>query len=164
MLIPFLGKLSVAQAITASDEDSENVMEIMADGAGRDYGHITDAWWIVDTNVIAAGDSADTFKFSLVLAKEAALTNVIEVAAVTITGIADIRLATAGRHIMAINVGKMLKDILDTDGSDYEFLGQQNTLSAGATISIDSVVSGSEPHTESHRMSTESGVGVPSNP
>lgn len=160
MIKPFLGTLSQAQAITAADEISENVMQITA----ADYANITDPWWVVDTSVIAAGDSADTFKFELVLAQEAALTNVKQVCAVEITGIADKRLATAGRHILALNVGKMLKDILDTDLSDYPFIGMLNTLSAGATISLDAVLSNSEPATEYHRMKTVSPVGVATNP
>lgn len=160
MIKPFLGTLSQAQAITASDEDSEDVMEIVAD----DYNNITDVWWVVDTNVIAAGDSADTFTFALVVSQENTLDTNKEVCSVTITGIADIRLATAGRHIIAINVGKQLKDMLDTDGSDFPFIGMLNTLSAGATISIDAVLSNSAPATEYHRMKTVSAVSVPTNP
>jgi hypothetical protein len=158
MIKPFLGTLAQAQAITDADEISENVMQIVAE----DYGSITDVWWVVDTNVIAA--TVGTLKFELVLAQEAALTNVVQVACVEIAAITDLRVATAGRHITAINVGKVLKDMLDTDLSDYPFIGMKNTLSTGTTISIDAVLSNSEPATEYHRMKTVSPVGIPTNP
>lgn len=155
MIIPSLGKLCVAQAITDADQISENVIQLPA----TDYAHITDAWWVVDTNVVAA--TVGTLKFELVLAQEAALTNVVQVACVDIAAITDKRVATAGRHIVAMNVGKMLKDMLDTDGSDYPFIGEKHTLSSNTTITINSVLSTSEPPTESHRMQTVSNVTVP---
>jgi hypothetical protein len=158
MVIPKLGKLSTAQDLTAGATDSENVIQLPT----TDYVHITDVWWVVDTETIATGDGSDTFQFQLVLAQEAALNNVKEVVSRTITGYADKALATAGRHIIAINVGKMLKDMLDTDGSDYEFIGMISTISAGATVSINAVLSHTEPQDESHRMTTVSNVGLPS--
>jgi hypothetical protein len=155
MIIPSLGKLCVAQAITDADEISENVIQLPA----TDYAHITDVWWVVDTNVAAA--TAGTLKFELVLAQEAALTNVVQVACVEIAAITDLRVATAGRHIVAMNVGKMLKDMLDTDGSDYPFIGMKNTLSTSVTITINAVLSPTEPQTEMHRMGTVSNVTIP---
>jgi len=162
MIKPYLSTMSQAQAITAADEDSEDVMQLEA----ADYNSITDAWWVVDTNVKAAGDDSDTFKFELVLSQDAALTPETnkQVCCVEITDIADKRLATAGNHIISINVGKHLKDMLEDDLSDYPYIGQLNTLSAGATISIDAVLSNSEPPTIDHRMVTVSPVSTPSNP
>ena len=157
MIIPALGKLSVAQAITAADEDSTNVIQLPA----ADYIGFTDLWWVVDTAVIAAGDGSDTFAFSLVMSQEAALTTNKEIASVSITDIADLRLATIGRHIVALNVGLMMANMLDTDASDYPFIGQTNTLSAGATISINSVLSTSVPRSEPHRMTVTSPVTIP---
>ncbi|MHC4387345.1 MAG: hypothetical protein ACYSX1_01925 [Planctomycetota bacterium] len=155
MIIASLGKLCVAQAITDADEISENVIQLPA----TDYVGITDVWWVVDTNVVAA--TAGTLKFELVLAQEAALTNVVQVACVDIAAITDKRVATAGRHIVAMNVGKMLKDMLDTDGSDYPFIGEKHTLSTSTTITINSSLSPTEPQTEMHRMATVSNVTIP---
>ncbi len=157
MILAALGKLSVAQAITAADEDSTNVIQIPA----ADYVAFSDLWWVVDTAVIAAGDGSDTFDFSLVMSQEAALTTNKVVCSVSITGIADLRLATIGRHIIAINVGKQMVNMLDTDASDYPFIGQINVLSAGATVSINAALSPTEPRTEPHRMVVTSDVGTP---
>jgi len=166
MIIPALGKLSLAsdstapnlgQDITASDEDCGNVIQLPA----ADYIGFTDLWWVVDTAVIAAGDDSDTFTFALVMSQEAALTTNKEVASVSITDIADLRLATVGRHIVALNVGLMMANMLDTDASDYPFIGQTNVLSTGATISIHSVLQTSVPRSEPHRMTVTSPVTIP---
>lgn len=159
MLIPFLGKFAVAQALTSGTTDSENVMAVHVDGDGKDYSNITDVWLTIDTNVAAGGSGALTF--DLVLAKEAALNNVISVVQIKIAAVTDKRVAEAGRHITAINIGKVLKDMLDTDGSDYEFIGLIVTLTSSATISYDASLGGAEPATEYHRMKTKSEVGVP---
>jgi hypothetical protein len=157
MLIASLGKLSVAQDLTAGATDSQNVIQMPA----VDYANITDAWWVIDTETIAAGDAADTFKFELVLSQESTLDTNKQVCAVEITGIADLRLATAGRHIVSLNVGKMLKEMLDTDGSDYPFIGLISTISAGSTVSINASLSPTEPQSETHRQITESNVDIP---
>lgn len=158
MIIASLGKLSVAQDITASDEDSTNVIQI----AAVDYAAFSDLWWVVDTYTAAAGDGSDTFEFQLVMAQtETPLATFKTVAKVDITGIADLRLATPGRHIVALNVGKMMVNMLDTDASDYVYIGQKNTLSAGATISINAILSQNEPDTEPHRQVVTSPVTVP---
>ena len=158
MIIPYLGKLSVAQALTAGSTDSTNVMEIPSD----DYNNITDAWLAIDTVVAAGGAGAITI--DLVVAKDDALANIVKVVTITIAAVTDLRVATAGRHITAINIGKVLKDMLDTDGSDYEFIGIIYTLGGSATLTASAVLSNSEPPTESHRMVTVSPVSTPSNP
>ena len=156
MIIPFLGKLSVAQAITGSDENSENQIQV----AAIDYANLTDVWWVVDTVVVAA--TAGTLKFALVLATSNTLGTSVEVCSVLIAAITDKRVATIGRHIVSLNVGKMLKDMLDTDGSTYPFIGQKNELAGTTTITIDSVLSTSEAATEYHRQVTGPGItGVP---
>ena len=111
MIIPSLGKLCVTQALTDADDISDNVLQIPA----IDYVAMTDVWWVVDTNVIAA--TVGTIKLSLVMATGANLATSVQVACVEIAAITDKRVAKAGRHIVAMNVGKMLKDMLDTDGS-----------------------------------------------
>lgn len=154
MIIPALGKLSVAQALTSGNEISENVIQLPA----TDYAHITDVWWVVDTVVAAATTS--TLKFELVLATAAGLDTAVQVACVDIAAITDTRVATAGRHIVAMNVGHMLKEMLDTDGSTYPFIGEKHTISA-ATITINSVLSHTRPPSETHRMVTVSNVSTP---
>jgi hypothetical protein len=158
MILPFLGILSTAQDLTSGSTDSENVIQLPA----TDYIGITDVWWVVDCETVATGDGSDTFDFILYLSQEATLDTNIEVCSVGFTGYADIRIATAGRHIAALNVGKMLKDMLDTSGSDYPFIGMISTISAGSTVSINAALSNSEPQTEYHSQVNVSNVGTPS--
>ncbi len=155
MILASLGKLSVAQAITDSDEISENVIQ----SAALDYVNFSDLWWVVDTAVVAA--TAGTLKFALVLATTAALTTSVEVCSVLIAAITDLRVATIGRHIVALNLGKTLTQMLDDDGSTYPFIGIKYTLSASTTITVDAALSPTAPWTEYHKMVTESPVGVP---
>lgn len=155
MILAQKGKLCVAQAITDANEISEHVIQYDA----VDYAAITDLWWVVDTNVIAA--TAGTLKFALVMATAAGLGTAVEVCSVLIAAITDKRVATVGRHIIAINVGKMLKEMLETDGSSYAFIGMKNTLSASTTITINAALSPTEPPTLHHKMTIVSPVGVP---
>lgn len=158
MRLDRLGKLSTAQDLTSdSTTDSENVIEVQA----LDYGHPTDVWWVVDCETVATGESDDTFQFQLMLSKESTLDTNVEVLSRTVTGYASACLATAGKHIIAVKVGKMLKDLLSTDGSDYEFIGMISTISAGATVSINASLSNSEPGTEYQTQVVDSNVTVP---
>lgn len=161
MILTAFGTLSVAQTITNSNEISENVIEYTPDSSGVDYSAMTDIWWIVSTSVIATGDGSDSYKFALVMATSAGLGSSIEVCSVLIEDKLDLRVATVGRFIAAFNIGKMLKQALETDGSGYEFIGMKNTLTAGSTISIDAELSPTEPHTIHHKMATESNVTTP---
>jgi hypothetical protein len=155
MILAQKGKLSVAQAITDADEISENVIQY----AAEDYAAMTDLWWVVDTNIVAA--TVGTLKFALVMATAAGLGSSVEVCSVLIAAITDKRVAMAGRHIVAINVGKMLKEMLEEDGSDYAFIGMKNDLGTGVTITINASLSPTEPPTIHHRMTIVSPVGVP---
>jgi len=156
MILPQKGKLSVAQAITDADPISENVIQL----AAVDYRGPTDLWWVVDTNVIAA--TAGTLKFALVMDTSAALTAApLEICSVLIAAITDLRVATAGRHIVALNVGKMIQEMIETSGSDYVFVGMVYTLSAAVTITCNAVLSTTEPHTIHHKMVNVSNSAVP---
>lgn len=153
MILASLGKLSVGQAITDADEISENVIQI----AAVDFSAMTDLWWVVQTNVIAA--TAGTLKFELVLDTQVGLDGTQrQVMAVEIAAITDLRVATTGRFIAAFNVGKQMMQFLEADGSDYEFIGMENTLSTSTTITIDAWLSFTEPHTLQHRMQVESNI------
>jgi len=151
MILASLGKLAVKQALTSSNQDSTNVIQI----AAVDWAAMTDLWWVVQTTTVAATTS--TFKFALVLSKEATLDTNIEVMSVLIAAITDLRVATVGRFIAAFNVGKMLKQILETDVSDYAYIGGLRTVSAG-TISVNEFLSFAEPHTIDHRMTVDSNI------
>lgn len=157
MILPHLGKLAAAQDLTAGATDSTNVIEF----AAIDWGEYTDLWWTVDTETIATGDAADTFAFQLLLSQESTLDTNIEVLSRTVTGYQAYSVGTAGNHIVCCNVGKMFNEILGTGLSDYEFIGMISTVSAGATISINAALSGTEPPTISHAQSVVSNVGVP---
>jgi hypothetical protein len=153
MILASLGKFSVAQAITDADEISENVIQI----ATVDWGAMTDVWWVVQTNVVAA--TAGTLKFELVLDTQVGLDGTqVQVCCVDIAAITDKRTATAGRFIAALNVTKTLAMMLEEDVSDYAFIGMENTLSAATTITIDAWLSFTEPHTLQHRMEVESNI------
>lgn len=157
MILATLGKLCVAQDLTVGSTDSTNVMQLPA----TDYAALTDVWWVVDCETVATGDASDTFDFVLYMSKEATLDTNIEVLSVGFTGYEDKRIATAGRHIAAFNIGKVLKEMLETAGSDYPFVGMISTISSGSTVSINAALSPTEPHTIHHKMTTVSGVGVP---
>jgi len=151
MILASLGKLASKQDITSSDEDSTNVIKI----AAVDWAAMTDLWWVVQTTTVAA--TASTFKFALVLAKEAALTNTIEVMSVLIAAITDKRVATVGRFIAAFNIGKQMKQLLETDASDYAYIGGLREVSAG-TISVNESLSFTEPRTIDHRQVVDSNI------
>jgi hypothetical protein len=55
----------------------------------------------------------------------------------------------------------MLKEMLETDGSSYAFIGMKNTLSASTTITINASLSPTEPQTLHHKQVITSPVGVP---
>jgi hypothetical protein len=150
-----LGVLSKAQAITDADEISENVVK----GTAADFAAMTDVWWVVDTAVAAA--TAGTLKFALVLATAAGLGTSIEICSVLVAAITEARVATAGKRIIAINVGKTIKDIIGSSGDTYYFLGMKNTLSASTTISINAALSNSEPRSGDATQVVDSNVGIP---
>ena len=155
MILDQKGKLSVAQALTAGSTDSTNVIQMVA----ADYAGLTDLWLTVDTNVAAGGSG--TIKIALVISTEAALTTTVEVCSVLCAAVTDLRVATAGRHIIAANIGKMLKEIMETTGDTYYFVGLIYTLGSSATLTADAVLSPSEPQTIHHKMVTESNVALP---
>jgi len=155
MIKPEIGDLSVAQALTAGSTDSTNVIDLQA----LNYAGLTDLWAVVDTAVIATGDGSDTFQFQWVVSAEATLDTNKELVSVTVTGYADSRLATAGKHIMALNIGKMFRDIAT---STYRYLGVINVISDGATISVNTMLSNSEPPSLYHAQVVDSNVTLPS--
>lgn len=155
MILASLGKFSVDQDITGSDEISENVIKI----AAVDWGAMTDLWWVVQTTTIAAGDGSDTLKFELVLDTAVGLDGTQrQVCCVDIAAITDKRVATVGRFIAAFNIGKQMAMMLEEDLSDYQYIGMENTLSSGTTISINANLSFTEPHTLQHRQVVESNI------
>jgi hypothetical protein len=158
MILPTLGKLSTAQAFTsAQTKDSENVILMPA----VDWAGLTDVWWVVDTTVVATGDNSDTYQFQLVLSQESTLDTNVEVLSRTVTGYASKCLATAGLHIVCVNLGKMINEIMQADLSDYPYLGQITAVSNGATLTMDAAITPVEPSTRSHAQTTVSNVGVP---
>lgn len=158
MILTAFGTLSAAQVVT-NTEDSDNVIQYTPDGSGVAYSAMTDIWWVVST--YTAADVEGTLKFELVMAQESGLSNVLQVCCVDIAVIGDKRVATAGRFIAAINVGKTLKQMIEDTGSDYEFIGMIITLAGSTTITIDAELSPTEPHTIHHKMATESNVTTP---
>lgn len=153
MILTSVGNFSVAQDITGSDEISENVIQI----ATVDWGAMTDVWWCVQTETAAA--TAGILKFELVMDTQVGLDGTqVQVCCVDIAAITDLRVATAGRFIAALNVSKMLAMILEDDASDYAFIGMENTLAGSTTISINAWLSFTEPVTIQHRMQVESNI------
>lgn len=158
MILDAKGKLCIAQTIaSAQTDDSDNVIQY----AALDYVAMTDMWWVVDVNVVATGNSGDEYTFQLVMAKEAGLSNIKEVMSRKVIDFEDPSIATAGRHIIAVNLGKMLKDMLDEDGSDYPFIGMIIDVTDGGEIVIDASLSPTEPHTVHHKMAYTTNVTIP---
>lgn len=157
MILAKLGKLCVAQDLTATTQISDHVIYMPA----IDWGAVTDVWLVIDTETIATGDASDTYAFHLVMSAAAALTSTVEVLALTITGYADHRLATAGNRILAVNLGKQLNEMLGTSLSDYPYIGLSMTVSTGGTLSVNAQLSPTEPRTIPHAQTVVSNVGVP---
>ena len=155
MILATLGKLSVNQALTATTIDSDNVITLPA----KDYIAFADAWLVI-TTVVAAGGSG-TLTFDLVMSQEDTLDTNIVVVRSYLAAVTDKRAATIRRHIVALNLGKMLVQMLDDSGSDYPYVGMVYVLTSSATITVDAAISPTEPWTEYHRMVTVSPVGVP---
>ncbi len=164
MILDKLGVLSTAQDLTNGSTASENQIKMSA----RDWSQITDAWLAVDCETAAGGDTGDTFKFELRVATSTALTTHKQVCCVDITSNADRRLATAGKPIAGMNIGKSLKSacqaLIDAQSlvdTDFIYAGLYTTISAVGTISINAALSPHEPPTEDHRQVVDSNVGIP---
>ncbi len=155
MILATLGKLSVAQSLTAGTTDSTNVITLPA----KDYIAFADAWLVITTVVIGSGSG--TLTFDLVMSQEDTLDTNVSVVRTYLASEADVRAATVNRHIAALNLGKMLVQMLNDSGSDYPYVGLVYTLSSSAAITVDAAISPTEPWTEYHRMTTVSPVGVP---
>ena len=155
MILATLGKLSIAQALTDADDISDNVISMTA----ADWAGMTDVWLTVDTNVVAA--TSGTIKIALVVATAANLSTSQEVVSALVAAITEARVANAGRHIIAVNVGKMLKEMMEDSGDTYYFVGLKTDLSTGVTITIYASLSPTEPQTLHHKMQTESNVTTP---
>ena len=155
MLLEELGVLSTAQDLTVGATDSENVIDL---GAIADVGY-GEMWLTIETETIATGDSADTFKFQLVISEETTLDTNIEVVSRTVTGFASEELANVDRQILMVEVGQLIGElkIATTD----RYLGLISTISAGATISINAAMSPSKPRTRDNTQVTRSNIGVP---
>lgn len=152
MILASLGKLSVKQTLTGT-EISENVIQI----ATVDFAAMTDLWWVVQTSTVASVEGAMSFK--LVLDTQFGLDGTqVEVMGVDIAGITDLRVATVGRFIAAFNIGKQMMQMLETDASDYAFIGMENVCAGSTTIGIDASLTFVEPGTLKHRMQVESNI------
>ena len=151
MILASIGKFSVAQDYT-STEDSTNVIQI----AAVDWAAMTDLWWVVQTSTIAA--TAGTIKVALVMSQETTLDTNLEIMSVLIAAITDLRVATVGRYIAAFNLGKQLKQMAETDASDYPYLGMIVTCAGSTSISLDAELSFTEPPTIPHRMTVDSNI------
>lgn len=170
MILAKLGELSTAQDLTAGATVSENVV---VDSAILGHG-ITDVYLVIDTETVNDGNggSSSTYTFSLRVATSAALTTYKEILSVVITGATDLRLLTAGRHIIAANIGAILSQAIRdfrseqslTDASSV-YIGIMSTLADGngtANISINAALSPTKPPTADRAIKVESPVGVPS--
>jgi hypothetical protein len=155
MILEELSVLSTAQDLTVGATDSENVIDL---GAIADVGY-GEMWLTIETETIATGDSADTFKFQLVISEETTLDTNIEVVSRTVTGFASEELANVDRQILMVEVGQLIGElkIATTD----RYLGLISTISAGATISINAAMSPSKPRTRDNTQVTRSNIGVP---
>jgi len=161
MILDRLGKMEAgALALVAGAVDSTNVIQV----AALDFAHPTDLWWVVDTHTAAGGGTSSTYQFQLILSQESTLDTNIQILSRTVTGAASACIATAGKHIIACNVGKMIKDLMGEAGSDYAYIGMIITLADGngtATLKVNGALSNSEPQTEYAAQVVDSNVSVP---
>jgi len=160
MLLAEKGILSKAQAFTANGSGavSSNVILIPAVAGVAP----TDLWLAVETAVAAGGGTSSTYKIQLLVDTAASLaSDPKEVLSVLITGAADARIATAGKPILAVNIGKMLAQLMS---ATVIYVGAWITLADGngtASLSINAALSNSEPRTEDKSQIVDSPVGVP---
>jgi len=156
MILASLGKLSVAQTLTGT-EISTNVIQIDT----VDWGAMTDLWWVVQTTTAATVEGA--MEFALVFDTQVGLDGTqLQIMNVEIAAIGDLRVATVGRFIAAFNIGKVMKQMLETDLSDYAFIGMEYTCAGSTTLAVNASLSFTEPHTIHHKMPTVSNVIPPS--
>ena len=156
-----LGQLQIGTtALAAGAVDSDYTITV----AAADYAHPTDLWWVVTTTVApTTAGTTSTFKFDLVLATELALTTKVEILSRTVTSTASACLEL-GKNIIACNIGKMLKDLLEDAGSDYCYIGMILTLADGngnADLQVAASLSNSEPNTVYAAQVTDSNVTIP---
>ena len=164
MILDKPGVLSRAQDLTFGSAASTDQIKMTA----KAWSGYTDLFLVVDTETIATGNGSDTYKYELRVATSEALTTYLQVLCVDITGYADARLATAGNHVLNINVGKAVRDRAQalrvaqslTDAS-YIYVGLYSTVSDGATHSINAALSPTEPQSDYFAQPVWSNVGVP---
>ena len=161
MILDAMGILDANGAkLTGATTISQNVIKLPE----VDFSGITDIWLDIQTAVIAtAGDGSDTFQFQLVADTQVALDGTsVEIISHTVTGYADVRLATAGRRIFCVNLGETLMDPF-FDTATYRYLGLNSILSATTNISINASLSTVKPQSDVlyNRQVTRSPVGLP---
>jgi hypothetical protein len=164
-----VGVLSTEQDLVAGAAASENqIVDYAVVGSGP-----ADLWWVIETETVHDGNggTSSTYTFSLRVATSTALTTYKEVLSVVITGALDKRLLTAGKQIVAANVGTMLiqaikdfrteQSLADTDDV---YIGIMSTLADGngdANISINASLMPGKPRTEDSAITVNSNVSVP---
>jgi hypothetical protein len=154
MILVGFGKLSVAQALTNGSVVSTNIIDL---GAVAKAG-LKDVWAVVDTEVVAGAAKGSTSTFAVICraASDTGITTGPIIAQVTCAYL-DTRILTAGKHIMALNIGKMLEDLAT---ASFRYLGFYFTLSDGngtATISVNASISPTEPNYLPDTQATISG-------
>ena len=153
MILEAQGKLSVAQAVTfAAAEISENVINI---GTVEDAPD--DMWIDIETAVKASGSGAITI--DLVVALEAALTNVSKILSIVIAAGTDKRILTAGAHVLGCSIPREVRELAASLG--YDYLGLIYTCTSSLAVSFNAAISPSKPRTKDGTQVNTSNVGVP---
>ena len=158
MILASLGKFSVAQTLTGT-EISENVISMPA----HDWAGFTDLWWFVSTTTAAT--TAGIIQMKLIMSTAEALTagaatrQVVDM--VYIAAITETRVATIGRTVHAVNVGKMISQMMETLGDTFIYLGMEVVCAGSTEISLDASLTPYEPRTSDHKLVVVSNVTVP---
>lgn len=153
MILAQIGVLSKAQAVDYNAaEISENVIYL-----GTTEHVPDDAWVDIETAVAASGAGAITI--DLVVALEAALTNVAKVLSVVIAAETDTRILTAGAHVLSCTLPRETRELAKALG--YDYLGLIYTCTSSLAVSFNAAISPSRGRSQDGQQVTVSNVGVP---
>ena len=156
------GELSTAQALTAGNTVSENVIDLGALGVNGFGPGVNNIWLDIETVVADSGGAADTYNISVILDDtEAGTSPVYYVFTIPMVN-GDPRIDTAGKKIWA---GMLPDQIWQLAKEGYRYMALYCVLAdVGGTagVTINAQVSPSKPDTQKNTQVIRSNVGVPS--
>ncbi len=151
---PYVGKLSTAQALgSGTPEISLGIINI---GSLEDVPD--DTWLDIETAVLASGSGALTIDLEIGDAVGLDGTN-LKILTVVIAAQTDKRILTAGAHILGCSLPREVRELAEQLG--YDYLGLRYTPTSSLALSVNAVITVSQPRTRDKKVTVVSPVGVP---